>query len=134
MDPHHARAPNLPEGRHPTYSSYGYALAGYVVERLSGETLLPAFDTAAVIGIVAFVSTGLVRWNSRLDPLLLFVYVCSWILAAGSLFVATTAVRFRMKRSGTLWLRLRHTLLAASALHFAWFSIVWRIAGIILNY
>jgi CubicO group peptidase (beta-lactamase class C family) len=89
---------------------------------------------SAIAGIGVFTSFDLARWNSSLDPLLVLIYACAWLGVLGALLGAWMALQYWRNNFGTVWVRLHQTVLAAAMLVFAWFCVVWRIAGTTLNY
>jgi len=89
---------------------------------------------AAIAGIAVFTSLDLTRWNASLDPLLTAIYACAWLGVLGALRAAWMAWQYWRGHSASPWLRIHQTVLAAAMLIFAWFCVVWRIAGTTWNY
>jgi CubicO group peptidase (beta-lactamase class C family) len=104
---------------------------------LTGRLLMRValvLQLAAIAGSAVFTSLNLTRWNASLDPLLIFIYACAWLGVLGALMAAWMAWRCWRSRSTSPWLRIHQTALAAAMLIFAWFCVVWRIAGTSLSY
>lgn len=94
-------------------------------------------DLLALAGFgitVSVVTKDLTRMSPSLDPWLVIIYALAWLGVLGSLLVLWIAWRFWRDGVGSLWTRIHHTALAASALVFAWFAVTWHIAGTTLNY
>jgi CubicO group peptidase (beta-lactamase class C family) len=93
---------------------------------------LIAFLGAAIV--FAFATADLTLLTEKLDPLILALYTAAWIGVIGAVAVVWAAVRFWRNGAGGRWVRIHHTLLAASSVMIAWFFVVFRIAGTTLNY
>jgi CubicO group peptidase (beta-lactamase class C family) len=93
-------------------------------------------DVLTLIGVLllAGVAADITRFNSKLDPALVALYVFAWLGSAGAALAMWVALRFWRERVGTHWARIHHTLLAASAAVLAWFFVTWHIAGTTLSY
>jgi CubicO group peptidase (beta-lactamase class C family) len=99
--------------------------------------LVLLIDAGAIAATGAFLVLG--AWdptvlNDALDPLLLLLYALAWLGVFGAIPAVFTAALFWRKRTGSLWSRIHHTLIAASSVMMAWFFVTFRIAGTTLNY
>jgi CubicO group peptidase (beta-lactamase class C family) len=94
-------------------------------------------DLLALAGFgitVSVVTRDLTRMRPSLDPWLVIIYALAWLGVLGSPLLLWIAWRFWRDGVGSLWTRIHHTALAASALVFGWFAVIWHIAGTTLNY
>jgi CubicO group peptidase (beta-lactamase class C family) len=93
-------------------------------------------DMLALLGtlMLAGIASDVTRFNAKLDPALVALYLCAWLGSFGALLVIWVAFRFWREHVGTVWARIHHTLLAMSAAVLAWFFLTWRIAGVTLSY
>ena len=73
-------------------------------------------------------------FDVALDPWLVGLYLVAWIGVIGALAPLWTALSFWRNRGSSRWLRIHHTMIAASGVMIAWFFVVFRIAGTTLNY
>jgi hypothetical protein len=86
--------------------------------------------------VVLFASTraDLTLLTDELDPVILALYAGAWIGVVGATAVVWASLRFWRNDAGGRWVRIHHTLLAASGVMIAWFFVVFRLAGTTLNY
>ncbi len=99
--------------------------------------LVAALQVGQLIAVVALyvaAQADITMLGDDFDPVLVVISIGAWLVALGSLLAIWIAWRFWRRRAGTLWTRLHHTLLAASALALAWFFVAWHIAATSLNY
>jgi CubicO group peptidase (beta-lactamase class C family) len=98
--------------------------------------LLLCLDLAVAAAVVLLLQAD---WDKRqifvdaLDPWLVALYACAWLGVLGTPVVVWIACRSWIRRDG-LWMRLQYTLAAIAMLSAATFAVVWRVAGITLNY
>jgi len=95
-----------------------------------------AVDVLTLLGILmlAGIASDITRFNAKLDPVLLALYLCAWLGSFGALLAIWVAFRFWRDHVGTVWARVHHTLLAVSAAVLGWFFVTWHIAGVTLSY
>jgi CubicO group peptidase (beta-lactamase class C family) len=93
-------------------------------------------DVLTLMGVLllAGAASDITRFNAKLDPALVALYLCAWLGSLGAAMVIWVAFRFWRDRVGSIWARAHHILIAASAAVLAWFFVTWRIAGVTLNY
>lgn len=94
-------------------------------------------DLIAILGaavLFGLATADLTLLTEKLDPAILALYVAAWIGVVGTIAVVWAAVQFWRNGVGSRWVRIHHTLLAASSVMIAWFFVVFRIAGTTLNY
>ena len=99
-----------------------------------GTRLVLGVDLLVVVGGMRLFPVDLTKMNAALDPWLVLLYGVAWLGVAGSAVVVWIAFRFWRGRVGGRWARIHQTLLAASAVIFAWFAVTWRLAGTTLKY
>jgi hypothetical protein len=94
-------------------------------------------DLIAILGaavLFTLATADLTLLGEKLDPVILALYTAAWIGVIGAVAVVWAAVRFWRNGAGGHWVRIHHTLLAASSVMIAWFFVVFRLAGKTLNY
>jgi hypothetical protein len=94
-------------------------------------------DLGVLLGaavLFALTTADLTLLTAKLDPVFLALYTAAWIGVIGAPLVAWAAVRFWRNGAGGHWVRIHHTLLAASSVMIAWFFMMFRLAGTTLNY
>jgi CubicO group peptidase (beta-lactamase class C family) len=84
--------------------------------------------------LFALATADLTLLTEKLDPVIFALYTAAWVGVVGTVVVVWAAVRFWRNGAGGHWVRIHHTLLAASSAMIAWFFVVFRIAGTTLNY
>jgi cyanophycinase len=89
-----------------------------------------ALQLGALLATLALLTRNPTASDSWLLPL----SVLFWLAVFGAIPVCWIACRAWIERSGGLSARIHHTLIAAAAIAFAWFSINWHLAGTTLNY
>jgi CubicO group peptidase (beta-lactamase class C family) len=94
-------------------------------------------DVIVILAVTILFSSAMANptiLNDALDPKLIALYTAAWIGVIGAVAVVWAALRFWRNGAGSQWVRIHHTLLAASSVMIAWFFVVFRIAGTTLNY
>lgn len=84
--------------------------------------------------ILFALSTDPTIFNEALDPLVLGIYALAWLGVLGAIPTVWIAARSWIKHSGGRWLRVHHSLIAASTVMIAWFFVTFHVAGTTLNY
>src|SRR5215471_5001631 len=104
----------------------------YLVVRLVLLIDAVVIVAAAVLFIAGGIDPRIL--NDALDPLLLVLYALAWLGVFGAIATVWASALFWRKGVGSRWLRIHHSLIAASSVIFAWFFLTFRIAGTTLNY
>jgi hypothetical protein len=88
--------------------------------------------TSAALFIMGSLDVSIL--NDALDPPLLALYALGWLGVFGAIPAFWAAIRCWRNGVGGRWSRIHHGLMAASSVMFAWFFVVFRIAGTTLIY
>jgi CubicO group peptidase (beta-lactamase class C family) len=94
-------------------------------------------DVVVIIATAVLFTMGTIDlrvFNDALDPPLLALYALAWLGVFGAIPTLWAAIMFWRKRVGSRWSRIHHSLVAVSSVMIAWFFLIFRIAGITLNY
>jgi len=104
----------------------------FVLARSSA--LLQIITSAIVIAGLVFLQSDPSLLSPSLDPVLVIVYGVAWASVLASVIPVFVAIRFWKGKVGSLWQRVDHSVMALSSIALAWFFVVWRIAGVSVNY
>ncbi len=102
-----------------------------LIRTISG---LQVFVLGTFLSLVAWMGEDVSKLDGRLDSAFGGIYAGAWLSVLGAMIAVAIAFQFLRKSVGSRWMRIQHTVLAATTVVLAWFFVTYNIAGTTLKY